>query len=78
MADRIVFRVLPDRGRWKVTRNSEFDASFDTKEPAVDYATERARTAYAEGSPSQVIIARADGTIEDERTYGEDPYPPRG
>ena len=27
---------------------------------------------------SQLVIHRADGTIEDERTYGEDPYPPAG
>lgn len=28
--------------------------------------------------PSQLLIQRRDGTIEDERTYGDDPYPPKG
>ncbi|MFH6681001.1 DUF2188 domain-containing protein [Clavibacter michiganensis] len=28
--------------------------------------------------PSQLIIHQSDGTIEDERTYGNDPFPPRG
>jgi hypothetical protein len=28
--------------------------------------------------PSSLKICRKDGTIEDERTYGNDPYPPRG
>lgn len=27
---------------------------------------------------SSLRICRMDGTIEDERTYGDDPYPPRG
>jgi hypothetical protein len=26
----------------------------------------------------QVKIHKKDGTIESERTYGDDPYPPRG
>ncbi|EHU4917199.1 DUF2188 domain-containing protein [Vibrio vulnificus] len=28
--------------------------------------------------PSQLTIKKKDGQIEDERTYGNDPYPPKG
>ena len=28
--------------------------------------------------PSQVKVHRTDGTIEDEFTYGNDPFPPTG
>ena len=45
-----------------------------TKAVAVDKAAEIARG----NEPSQLLIKRADGTIEDERTYGDDPYPPAG
>ena len=45
-----------------------------TKVVAVDKAAEIARN----DEPSQLLIKRADGTIEDERTYGNDPYPPAG
>jgi hypothetical protein len=41
---------------------------------AIRHAAEVARKA----KPSQLIIRRRDGTIQDERTYGADPYPPKG
>ena len=31
-----------------------------------------------ESERSELIICRMDGTIEDKRTYGDDPFPPRG
>jgi hypothetical protein len=31
-----------------------------------------------QNEPSQLIIHTMDGKIEDERTYGGDPFPPRG
>lgn len=40
----------------------------------MDKAAAEARLAH----PSQVIIHKADGTIEDERTYDADPFPPKG
>jgi hypothetical protein len=46
-----------------------------TKEPLVDAAPGIAR---AVGGPAQLRIKREDGTIQDERTYGQDPYPPKG
>lgn len=46
----------------------------DTKAEAVAKTCDIARN----NQPSSVYIHKMDGTIEDERTYGNDPYPPRG
>ena len=46
----------------------------DTKKQAVDKARDMAK----QEKPSQVIIRMQDGTIQGERTYGQDPYPPKG
>jgi hypothetical protein len=48
---------------------------FDTKDPAVEEAVKRAK---GHEGDAQVMIHRRDGTIQDERTYGHDPFPPRG
>lgn len=62
--------------KWQVKKTGASVAlrNFDTKDPAVSYGVTVAR----KNEPSQLIIKRKDGTIEDERTYGNDPYPPRG
>ena len=74
---RAVFHVMMHEGKWVVKReqapSGEFDA-FETKDEAI----ERARTKAHRSLPSQVIVHRADGTFEQEFTYGDDPYPPRG
>lgn len=46
----------------------------DTKEQAVKDTTRIARNQ----DPSQVVIRKADGKIQEERTYGKDPFPPKG
>ena len=62
--------------KWQVKKTGNINAlrNFDTKEPAIAYGVTMARN----NMPSQLIIKRKDGTIEDERTYKNDPYPPRG
>lgn len=68
------YHVSPSGHQWKLTHQGATLATFDTKSRAVD---EGVVVAYG-NMPSQLLIHRADGTIEDERTYGSDPYPPRG
>lgn len=68
------YRVLPSSGAWKVTHNGLTLSTHLTKPPAVDAGVSVARA----NQPSQLIIHRADGTFEEERTYGDDPFPPRG
>lgn len=73
---RTVYEVLPDGSDWIVKRRGATRASyrFDTKAPAVSKGRELAKN----NRPSQLVIRRADGTIEDEFTYNGDPFPPAG
>lgn len=68
------YDVVYKLSTWKLTSDGATLGSFDTKQPAIDAGVTRARS----NQPSQLVIHLADGTIEDERTYGDDPYPPRG
>ena len=74
---RSVFHVATRDSKWVVTRerrpDGEYDA-FETKDEAIERARRIARTEV----PSQVKVHRTDGTIEDEFTYGNDPFPPTG
>ena len=60
--------------RWKVRHNQTTLSSHVVKQDAIDAGVKVARA----NPPSQLFICRMDGTIEDERTYGGDPYPPSG
>lgn len=71
---RNVVRVLPDEGNWKVTFNGKYYSSHVLKQTAID----KGRGLAKANTPSQLIIHKADGTIETEYTYERDPYPPRG
>lgn len=73
---RNIYDVSPNSGRWSVKKRGAVSAAgtFDTKEAAVSFGVTLARN----NMPSQLVIRRADGTIEEERTYGDDPYPPAG
>ena len=72
-SDRKVYHVVPssDRSGWIVSieNNDSFRQEYDTKEEAVEAAKSRARSE----EPSQVKVHRADGNMEYESTYGEDP-----
>jgi len=73
---RTVYYVLSNQGSWRVTRESADRTLrvFDRKVDAIEYARNVARN----NKPSMVRVQRADGTWEDEWTYGDDPFPPRG
>ena len=74
--ERVVYHVVPNSSaeRWVVSQeNAEFRREFDTKEEAVEFAKERAKSAEL----GQVKVHKQDGNMEYENTYGEDPpeYP---
>jgi len=71
---RTIYYVSPDSGRWKVTKGGIVQSRHDTKEAAVTAA----KTSAKANTPSQVMIQKADGTFQEEVTYGDDPFPPRG
>ncbi|MGW4521342.1 DUF2188 domain-containing protein [Amycolatopsis sp. NPDC004378] len=66
--------VVPNSGNWDVKHEGNVLSSHYLKEAAVKAGTKVAKA----NEPSQLIIKRADGTIEKEYTYGNDPYPPVG
>ena len=74
MAARKRYSVEPDSGNWKVTHQGQVLSRHILKPPAVDAGVKVAKA----NAPSSLVIKRADGTIEDERTYENDPFPPRG
>lgn len=71
--NRTVYHVVPDASgeRWVISieNDDQFRQEFRTKGEAVDAAKERAR----QQEPSQVKVHKADGNMEYESTYGDDP-----
>ena len=65
---------------WQVRRpNGSIVPLFTMKEDAIQYAAREAAARWEDDTvPTQLMIRRADGTFEDERTYGLDPHPPEG
>ena len=71
------YDVQPAKGGpgWDVVEEGGPKVSHhQTKPPAVAKAVQQAKQAEL----GEVRIKREDGTIQDERTYGKDPYPPKG
>ncbi len=71
---RNIYRVVPDGNQWKVKKDSVVRSTHATKQPAIDAG----RVLALANQPSQLVVHRANGTIELEWTYGNDPYPPKG
>lgn len=76
MTNRKTYHVTPHEDGWQVKAEGAKRATavFDTKAETVEVAAGIA----AKQPLGQVIIHRQDGTIQDERTYGKDPFPPKG
>jgi Uncharacterized protein conserved in bacteria (DUF2188) len=76
MPKRKTYDVSPGDGGWgvKAREAKRASARFDTKAEAVERGKELAKKAR-EG---QLVIRKQDGTIQEERTYRNDPYPPKG
>jgi hypothetical protein len=76
MSKRQVFHVVPAKGRWNVNRaGAEWpEKTFIKKKDAVNFGREIAKS----HRPGQLRIHKKDGTIQEERTYGKDPYLPKG
>ena len=65
---------------WVVkTAGDERGVQFRTQADAITAAAQAARNDWEHGgTPSGVRIHDREGKWRDERTYGEDPFPPRG
>lgn len=79
MAGRKVVEVGPRKGPasgWSVSvRGQSGERNFRTKNPAVDAGRSIAKRAPQGG---QLIIKKENGRIQEERTYKNDPHPPKG
>lgn len=64
-ADRPVFRVRPERGQWRLTRNDEMLQHFGNEADAIEEGRKLARAEH----PSQLVVHGRDGTIEVESIY---------
>ena len=71
MSSRLVFHVLPQGTNWKVRIEGSDEVIYKSinKEESVKKAIELAKMEPL----AQVKFHKADGTIEEERTYGKDP-----
>ena len=76
MAARTVYHVKPSDDGWVVEKEGAKRAS--SKHGKKDEAVKQARSYAEKQQPSQIIIHKKDGSIQEERTYGDDPHPPRG
>ncbi|ALM50324.1 hypothetical protein AMR72_16390 [Flavobacterium psychrophilum] len=74
--NRKIYHVLPAEDGWEGRLEDALRASVTgkNKEEVLERTVELAQNRM----PSQVIIHKADGTIQTEHTYGDDPYPPKG
>jgi len=76
MAERTAYWVKPDGDKWRVQREGADKAAAvsDTKDEAIRRAVEMAKNQQ----PSQVLIQKQNGQIQEERTYGDDPPGTKG
>lgn len=73
--NRRVWYVKPHTNGWIVVeQGSGTGQVFPTKDAAIAYG----RKIASQHAPSQLKVMRQDGTFQDEATYGQDPYPPKG
>jgi len=76
MTKRKIYDVVSKGDSWsvKVRGNERASVIASNKEIAVQKAAELGRN----NGHAQVVIHKKDGEIQSERTYGNDPNPPKG
>ena len=77
MGDRKIYDLVPDDDGWALRKRGGERATkrFDTKKEGMEYSVPLVRE---QDGDSQLVIRKQDGTIQEERTYGSDPHPPKG
>ena len=76
MAERKTYHVTKKGDHWqgKAEGGQRASTTGSTKEEVVQKTTDLARN---QGN-SSVVIHKQDGKFQEERTYDNDPFPPRG
>ena len=78
---RVLYLVESFGKLWQVRRNERQIQVCDTRAEAHAYAVLQAKDEWEDGQPTEVRLKnRRNGRFSKdmERTYGLDPYPPRG
>ncbi|WP_311274418.1 DUF2188 domain-containing protein [Methylobacterium sp. WCS2018Hpa-22] len=71
--------VNPNKGKgWTVKQGGEVIANPKTQQAGIDKAVREAKKIEKDGGKAQVLIKNREGQVRDERTYGDDPNPPKG
>ena len=78
MARRTVYHSVPSKGGWKVEQSGQTLSNHDTQKAAEAAAIARGHADRAQGQNSQAVLHKSDGTIREERTYGDDPRKTKG
>lgn len=71
---RAQFHVVSAGNRWKVEHDGRTVSEHQAQEEAIRAARKEAQAKQ----PSQLLVHGRDGQIEEESTYQDDPFPPRG
>jgi hypothetical protein len=76
---RKVFHSSPngDKG-WKVTSGGKAVSQHRTQQASEKAAIKAGHQAQDKGGLGQAVLHKADGTIREERTYGQDPRDIKG
>ena len=76
MNDRIIYRIVPRNDEWHVVKGShnECEGRFKSKPEAVEFG----RFLAMRESVAELRIAKLDGSIQAEFTYGNNPQEVEG
>jgi hypothetical protein len=77
---RTYWNVVKAAGRWEVRKQGDVAGElFGAQQDAIEHARFLASSEFIEsGAPTGIRIRGSDGCWGNERTYGEEPFPPRG
>lgn len=76
MAKRTSYHVVPHDDGWAVKKEGAKRAT--SVHGKKDEAVKKARALAKNQKPSQILVHKKDGTIQDEFSYGTDPASSRG
>jgi hypothetical protein len=76
---RFYYYVVQSGHAWEIKFEGQTQPySYATQAEAISAATEAAKAMWQRGNRSGIRVQGANNQWRDERTYGEDPFPPPG
>ncbi|WOH64130.1 DUF2188 domain-containing protein [Bradyrhizobium sp. BWA-3-5] len=78
MTKRQVFHSVPKGDGWVVKKGGEVVSNHRTQKASEAAAVKAGHRAQDSGGLGQAVLHKSDGTIREERTYGNDPRTIKG